>query len=328
MLSKNEKVKSKERIKVFSHIFDYLTDNIGIANNKKSKLLKEILLDKSENSFGPKFKVDFSFCEHRKNSLRFTYNSILEDNFSSKMYNVFSLFDDVFDLKMVSRIFELIKKCPLTLGIDWEDTMKTPKLKIEFEFEDKNVESNRKLLIKLFNIMGFDPGQTNPFLENIFNKNSCAVSLAFNPNKKPEFKAHFFMGQIEDLDDFRSIYDQDTLNYFKTKYSESILSPDQFFYLLSVRYNSDFDLSSVKVYRVYEMGDVDNDLRNISDRFKDYVLMAKENKQVIMNNLKIIQEINNSCIDNSKIVIFPSIIGIDKSVSGNKEDLSVYFSVK
>lgn len=300
----------------FEKSLDFIVVANTFENDGRILRLRKLISQSPAMAFANGFKFDFSFKNvQSEKSLRFTFNSKGENEFEKTLLSLFEIFKNKnIDTKKIKNIISVVKGKPLTFGLDWVGDDEKSKLKLEFENLDD------KSLRKVFSLLGLGEQLD---AAAILKQGAVAMSIAFSLGGDIEFKVHFLKKNMAAISNAKFI------NGFYRKKISDFFGPlengrkkrNDYFYLISPRYNVKSGFKSLKCYRVYETGsDFSGDDKDLMRRYGDI-----DGLGISMGNQerKRVELINDIC-SKEKTRFFPSIIGVDFS---RETESSLYFTI-
>lgn len=298
----------------FKEVIDEVAKKKDIFKNEKYHQIKTLLFKGSERYLGKGFKFDFSFPLYRKKDLplRFTFNGFGEkEKFANKIRSIFGLFEKKIDLNKAEQVLTLLKKEFLTFGLSWPKRAQSPVLKIESEMagRKKNV-----ILKKICQILGYSPLVKKSFLR----KELVAITVGFFSKNDCRLKLYFRLKKIDELDKFNFL--SPAVRQRIKGFSKRAPKNDVF-YLLSPRLNRLGEIESIKIYLIYETKEFQNRF-HIDQRWQDL-----QRWKIHLTSIgRILGKITDIC-QKYKLILYPTIVGMETSKIKEKEKITIYFSI-
>ncbi len=248
---------------VFNHsldkIFRFLILKTGNERNKKIILkTKNILFEGFDLKWlfkNQKFDFSLSFAESPKNYFRFSYNDFGEKHlFHEKIFKIFKIFKQgsysILTLKKILKIMN-VPNYPhqTTLGFEWQNTTKFPRIKLYFEelFHFYSRLEIEKKLKKVSQILKLS-------FKNVFPKNEQigAFCIDFFPKKKENAKVYFLFQEKKILE---KEIEKVGLKIKKEQIRNFLncLEEKKKFFYLTYRISSNNTLVSAKIYQIFEV---------------------------------------------------------------------------
>lgn len=303
--------KSPSVHRAFTKSVEQLVKSSGLENDKKMQKVQAVLAESPLEAFGKKFKFDFSFrADDLDDSLRFTFNDVGEINFADRILAIISIFNKDIHSEIARKLVAIVKSNKLTFGFEWKMNYKSPTIKIEFE------ELSETVLKKVFDCIGIS--NNAGLVKKVLKEKAVAMSVSFS-GKNVGFKIHFMKKTLKDIGNFSLLnetFKKNILGYYKKAGKER----DDYFYLVSPRYDVATGFKSIKCYRVYETGDnfaiKESEQRRIRD-VKALDIALPQQKSKMLDSLGEISR-------NEGVFWHISIIGADFAKSIHS---SVYFTI-
>lgn len=298
----------------YQEIIDKLASKKDFYKKRDFQYLRDILFKDFENYSGKSFKFDFSFpiSKTKDFPLRFTFNNFGEEGkFRNKLKKIFDLFGNEINQIKARQLLSVIKKEPLTLGIEWLLEKKNPIFKIEFEV---NELKSQVLIKKLCLIAGYNYN----FLKYSYPEWACAVTATFYAREDIRLKLYFRFDKIEDINNFGFLkysHRKELQGFFQNAPRRDI------FYLLGLRLNKNGGVSSVKNYLVYENKEFQECFKP-QERWSD---LDRLNISLVSRK-NIIYKILNICKRN-RCILYPTVIGVDIPEDSKRKEIDLYFSI-
>lgn len=307
-------------------VFDFLISHGElIAKRRIIKNIKNILFDgfnvdwKAKNQ---KFDFSFSFGECDEGALRFSYNNFGEKKeFYEKVMKIFDLFKDVYAIDTVKCILDRLRSreavFQTTIGFEWVCNADFPRFKIYFdEIHQKLSKTDRIKMVKktaeLINIdyekLGMEEGD-----------NIGMICVDFLPKKEIQLKVYFIAVGI-DFSYLERVFDNAKYMVDLAKEFTAIFSVEQKSFYYMARRFSGGGLSSIKMYKIYEVGGITDFSRSYEEifQFLKHSTMKK--------NTKKIKSLFSFALEN-KILFYPVTASLDLSINGNVK-FDLYLSIQ
>jgi len=319
--------KRNKVLKVFENICDLSIhrNNLTPYREKINQIRSTLFSGFDVSWLNDNQKFDFSFSsdvEHN-GSLRFSYNNFGEkESFHKKIIDIFLLFKDVFLVKKMKESLEFMRLTndnhQTTIGLEWQRDSTYPRLKIYFEelfhhYSKEEILSKLKRICQILNIDFNRLGISR-------NDNIGAICVDFLPHKSLNLKIYLLYNRIDGKELYgllklQNIYrKKGILNLFVNKLTDINTS----FFYITKRFNTNGRLISLKLYKIYEVKQIINFGKPISE-IEAFLRMAKAK-----NLLEDFSEVKNIC-GQSRVDLFPVIVAVDRSVKKDKIDLYLSF---
>lgn len=298
----------------FQKIIDEIAKEKSLTKNIKYRQIKKILFRQSDNYFGQGFKFDFSFPLYQEKDLplRFTFNGFGEkEKFANKIRSIFGLFEKKIDLNKAEQILTLLKKEFLTFGLSWPKRAQSPVLKIESEMAGRK---KTVILKKICQILGYSLLVKKSFLR----KELVAITVGFFSKNDCRLKLYFRLKKIDELDKFNFLSPavRQRIKGFSKRAPKNNV-----FYLLSPRLNRLGEIESIKIYLIYETKEFQNRF-HIDQRWQDL-----QRWKIHLTSIgRILGKITDIC-QKYKLILYPTIVGMETSKIKEKEKMTIYFSI-
>lgn len=307
-------------------IFGFLITSNGLLSKEKFIInIREILFADFNNVWkkkNQKFDFSFSFEERGLDGLRFSYNNFGEKEiFYDKALKIFKLFGNKYEIVKLKNILDEldIKNAVFqtTIGFEWKRGDELPRFKIYFEEIHHGIsKSDRiKMVKEISKIINFN------YKELDINKDDDigAICVDFLPDKETQLKVYMISDSV-DLSYLEKIFsDKKYLIDLVRNFFNIFSSEKSCFYYIARRFGGG-GLSSIKLYKIYEVGGINDFSKSYEEIFK----FLKYSKAI--NDVKKIKELLRFALKN-KITFYPVISSMDLPVKGDiKSDL--YLSMK
>lgn len=307
-------------------IFDFLINQNRLPGKRALIMsVKNILFSGFKSDWkkkNQKFDFSFSFKEPAVGGVRFSYNNFGEkEEFYGKALEVFNLFGDVYETGKLKDILDELgsKKAVFqtTIGFEWLAGENFPRIKIYFEeIHQVLAKADRiKMVKKAAEIIGFDYGA----LKLKEDDNVGAVCVDFLPGKETQLKV-YLMSASADMSYLEKVFRGKKKSVNSAKDFLNIFSLEKSCFYYTARRFGDRGLSSVKVYKIYEVG-------GISDFSKSYEEIFEFLKRLPAKKaVGKFKELLSFALKN-KVMFYPVISSLDLSVKGGAK-FDLYLSVR
>jgi MoaA/NifB/PqqE/SkfB family radical SAM enzyme len=312
--------------KAIDRSFNFLIKESGLSKQRlEINNIKDILFsDFNESWLSKNQKFDFSLSS-RKSGLRFSYNNFGEKEiFENKLVDIFSLFKKAYSVKQLEKLLLFMgsegNKHQTTIGVEWLGRDELPRIKIYFEelfhvYTDKIIFEKLKEICRL---LGID-----------FNKLGVgkkekigAISVDFVPFSKVNVKVYFLhrkIGKKELKRKAKSLgLDQGSASW--EQFFKCLNREKQGFFYMTKRFASDSSLLSLKIYKIYEVSQINDRFKKSWQEIKSFL---KAREETVL--LKRVLAFETIC-KNNKLNLYPVIIAVDNTFERDNVDL--YFSFK
>lgn len=270
-----------------------------------------------------RFDFSFSFRDKLIKGVRFSYNNYGEkDHFISKIIGICDSFGNRYNIKKLRDILKIMQAGYLrhqtTLGVEWFVANPYPRFKVYFEELRQNYTIKERLgkLNDIFECAGLDQRKIRISPE----EDISAICVDLLPNGKVEVKTYTFTKRLNKFLTGINFKRFPLLCKKLELFRSCLLKEESFFYYFTKRFSSVSDLSSVKIYKIYEVNRITEpnlsilEIRELCARFN----LLKEMKQIEL--------ISNICEEN-KLVLYPVIAAVDLQFP-NKSKVDLYYSCR
>lgn len=308
-------------------IFHYLvTENRLSGHSRCIFKIYEIFfrgLDTGLLKQNQKFDFSFSFKKKPKRSLRFSFNNYGQKvGFEAKIIRVFRMFSGIYDQRTARSILNFMKCTDsmhqTTIGLDWPQDQSHPRIKIYFEelHHLYSVKQRNTILKQICWLAGFDFKKVSP----CSNDNIAAISIDFLPDHVKNIKTYALH---RNFDHVKTLCNKEGVAKFRRElaFFQKVLSKEnKGFYYVTQRFHTTSELASIKIYKIYEIRQI-NDFKDAFSEINGLVVNLR-----LQNHLNQLRRIAKLCAAGG-LQLYPVIVSLD--LSPHKDfKLDIYVSLK